>query len=557
MKNRLLKLAAALLVLTFIPVFSTAVSSYDGFAIENEHKVRISADYIYDENGDAIAGPSGFDRYETVLKKEISGDMITLYGFIACDTKISKFGYGYTFDGRAVMESEKYVDQDHELLQTIFSDIIGTTGEAYRFMIDVPVYDGENEVYALVELEDGSIYEFWRILYTGKNGKTPEYPKEQDVNVSVTVDNTDIKNKAYSVSAYIMPDYFYIDMENVTEEIDKKYGGEYAIRQILINGEEADFEDGDDYMPRGEIIVLGGCNDGDVISVTYEKVAYVDSYAFDCSTDYSGGEKIKVRAIHGALVQLDENLVRKDMILVDFNTEPDGKGESCAALGFIFFPDDQSVDLNDFTLYAIWKELGIPGDVNGDGLLNNKDVVSLFKYVSGGGACDEFAVDVNNDGLENNKDVVALFKYVSGGDVKAYYYGYTLKQSISGFGFELPKGFIEAAADDESLILIGICNDMIVAQVSAWPSNASLAQISDSEIKSGLESGTSIKVKSIERTKINGVYAVRAKFTMAGESVVSGEVVFIAKGSSLLTLTLLDSSGLYTAEFGDVINSIK
>ena len=54
-------------------------------------------------------------------------------------------------------------------------------------------------------------------------------------------------------------------------------------------------------------------------------------------------------------------------------------------------------------------------DVNGDGDVNNKDVVVLFKYVSGVGtvSCDENACDVNLDGSVNNKDVVTLFNIVS------------------------------------------------------------------------------------------------------------------------------------------------
>ena len=56
---------------------------------------------------------------------------------------------------------------------------------------------------------------------------------------------------------------------------------------------------------------------------------------------------------------------------------------------------------------------GVFGDVNGDGSANNRDVVILFRYVSGG-AEDVNNADVNGDGVENNKDVVYLFRYVSG-----------------------------------------------------------------------------------------------------------------------------------------------
>ena len=553
MKNKLIKITVILLVLTFIPVFGTAAESYDDvFPIEMYHDVQISADEIFDENNVSIAEVGGNNKYETVIEQNVSGDKITLYGFLACDTKIVSFGYGYAFDGNAVMDSEKYVGPDHELLQTIFSNYTEAGGEVTRFRIDVPVYDGENEVYALVMLEDGNIYEIWRVLYTGTNGNTPEYSIDQDIAVSVTAEGTNIKNKQYTVPAHIMDDCFYLEMGDVTASIEKQYGAEYAIIEIFVNGEEADHDDMYDNIPRSDIYVSSCYNDGDVVSVTYEKVAQAT-----VDTNYAGGEKIKVRAVHGATASLDKRPMRKDMILVDFNTRPDGKGDSCIVDGFITFPSDRSVDLNDFTIYAIWKELSVPGDVNGDGLANNKDIVTLFKLVSGESVSyDEFAVDVNNDGEENNKDVVVLFKYVSGGDVKAYYYGYTLKQSIAGFSFDLPKGFIEAASDDESLMLIGICGDLIVAEVSSFPSDKTLANTPDSEFRQLLESSAGLKIGSINRTTINGVYAVRIPFTVDDISV-HGENVFIVKGSSLLSFMYITDTELYTSDLNNTILSIK
>ncbi|MBO4422516.1 MAG: hypothetical protein J5879_03690 [Clostridia bacterium] len=54
------------------------------------------------------------------------------------------------------------------------------------------------------------------------------------------------------------------------------------------------------------------------------------------------------------------------------------------------------------------------GDVNGDGKINNKDVVALFRYVSSGATdADPAIYDFTEDGKINNKDVVSLFRYVS------------------------------------------------------------------------------------------------------------------------------------------------
>ena len=65
---------------------------------------------------------------------------------------------------------------------------------------------------------------------------------------------------------------------------------------------------------------------------------------------------------------------------------------------------------------------GIPGDINGDRIVNTKDLLRLRKYFSGWGvAVDPIAVDVNGDGITNTKDLLRLRKYFAGWDVEVYY----------------------------------------------------------------------------------------------------------------------------------------
>ncbi len=57
-----------------------------------------------------------------------------------------------------------------------------------------------------------------------------------------------------------------------------------------------------------------------------------------------------------------------------------------------------------------------PGDVNDDGAVNNKDVIMLFRYLSGAEVGESFslgACDPNGDKGFNNKDVVYLFNHIS------------------------------------------------------------------------------------------------------------------------------------------------
>ena len=62
-----------------------------------------------------------------------------------------------------------------------------------------------------------------------------------------------------------------------------------------------------------------------------------------------------------------------------------------------------------------------PGDITGDGEVNNKDLTRLFKYLTGYDVqVNEAALDVNGDGSVNNKDQTRLFRYLSGYDVDIF-----------------------------------------------------------------------------------------------------------------------------------------
>ena len=63
----------------------------------------------------------------------------------------------------------------------------------------------------------------------------------------------------------------------------------------------------------------------------------------------------------------------------------------------------------------------IPGDIDGDGEINNKDLTRLFQYLSDWDVeVNEAALDVNGDGSVNNKDLTRLFQYLSDWDVEIY-----------------------------------------------------------------------------------------------------------------------------------------
>ena len=69
----------------------------------------------------------------------------------------------------------------------------------------------------------------------------------------------------------------------------------------------------------------------------------------------------------------------------------------------------------DSTVYAHWR---LPGDINGDETVNNKDVTRLIRYIKYSDvAALELALDTNGDGAVNNKDVTRLIRFIKYKDV--------------------------------------------------------------------------------------------------------------------------------------------
>ena len=68
-----------------------------------------------------------------------------------------------------------------------------------------------------------------------------------------------------------------------------------------------------------------------------------------------------------------------------------------------------------FVIVMKGNPVWVPGDVNGDGEADNKDVFALFRYLSGSEAeVVTASLDCNGDSSVDNKDVITLFRYLSG-----------------------------------------------------------------------------------------------------------------------------------------------
>ena len=64
------------------------------------------------------------------------------------------------------------------------------------------------------------------------------------------------------------------------------------------------------------------------------------------------------------------------------------------------------------------RKANLPGDVNSDGKVNNKDLAILRQFLNGWDVTlDEIAADVTADGKVNNKDLAILRQFLNGWDV--------------------------------------------------------------------------------------------------------------------------------------------
>lgn len=121
-----------------------------------------------------------------------------------------------------------------------------------------------------------------------------------------------------------------------------------------------------------------------------------------------------------------ENLYEDGVVVLTLTFEVLAGAEGTASVtvayddGDIFDENENDVDF-EITSGTIRIRSHVAGDVNGDGNVNNKDILRLMKYLKGKDVeVNEAALDINGDGNVNNKDLLRLMKYLKGKDVEIY-----------------------------------------------------------------------------------------------------------------------------------------
>ena len=162
---------------------------------------------------------------------------------------------------------------------------------------------------------------------------------------------------------------------------------------------------------------------GDVIYafVYSDTAAYSDAYSFfDTCWAEGGSVTLTLNYVSGydpetyapIISPLEGAVITVDGEKTDIVTDADGKALVAMTKSAVISAEKEGLVLiPPVCLFSAGFE---PGDVNEDGQIDNKDVVSLFRYVSAlEKEEDEAKYDFDGDGEVNNKDVVALFSAVS------------------------------------------------------------------------------------------------------------------------------------------------
>lgn len=116
-----------------------------------------------------------------------------------------------------------------------------------------------------------------------------------------------------------------------------------------------------------------------------------------------------------------------------FKVSEDAPANALATITADFNPDDICKIVNKDGKYdeenvpltivngSVKAMVGIPGDINMDSKVNNKDLVRLAQYLASWQVdVNEVALDVNGDGKANNKDLVRLAQYLANWNVEIY-----------------------------------------------------------------------------------------------------------------------------------------
>ena len=163
--------------------------------------------------------------------------------------------------------------------------------------------------------------------------------------------------------------------------------------------------------------------------LTLEGIDYNSSLGGMSIPPASSKSPAYIQWVHGT-----QNVDLNDVFAtLNFKVADDAPANAVATITADFDPDDICKIVSKDGKYdeenvpltivngSVKAMVGIPGDINMDSKVNNKDLVRLAQYLASWQvAVNEVALDVNGDGKANNKDLVRLAQYLANWNVEIY-----------------------------------------------------------------------------------------------------------------------------------------
>ena len=166
-------------------------------------------------------------------------------------------------------------------------------------------------------------------------------------------------------------------------------------------------------VSRSDIIPVGATFDvNKIVSDLQDVISYIDVKLIDSN----GREILNSDGDFLVKIKIPNEYERKKFKVLQENE--DG---NLTVIDAIYENGYISFNTNCSGRYMIIKANYVPGDINGDGIPNNRDAARLLQYLAGWDVdYNVDALDVNGDGIVNNRDAARLLQYLAGWDVELF-----------------------------------------------------------------------------------------------------------------------------------------